>query len=385
MSDDTNDLTRLERITWKTAVSGRMERFSAILVNEDVRQQFFGEKFIEKLSARIDRLYRNILFFGVAYTILMISLYVSQDTKKTEFEIFGYGFKNLGYYKEFLLLVAAGISPISATLSAYQRYLIAIRRECLSTLAPDPVVREFYSYVHADSYFDPLVKLSGTATSRSHGFATLLLAIFTFNLILLFLALLAASFLLQVSVIFDVATNPASSKYVNLFVVIFSLSAIALSWVIGFLQLPLPEVDLSGYTKLAALKDQDQAKYDATMMRISAESAKRERAWSAILSLVFFVVAYSGVAILWYPVTMQNLEAFITRAVPGAFLTTLIATATTSGFKNALYRWFFRKYAIESERRLTVFGRVRRVIATVRIAMPIAIAVSYALVALNGQ
>src|SRR5690606_26345286 len=127
---------------------------------EDLRQKFFGEKFVEQLSVRIDRLHRSVLVFGVTYTILMISLYVSQDARNAEFEIFGYGFKNLGYYKEFLLLLAAGISPISVTLSAYHRYLTAIRKECLAKLAPDPAAREFYSYVHADSYFDPLLKPS---------------------------------------------------------------------------------------------------------------------------------------------------------------------------------------------------------------------------------
>lgn len=385
MNNDTSDLKTLTRITWRTAISGRLARFSELLENQDVFQKYFGEKFVEQLSTRIDRLTRNEILLATAYTILMISLFLSQDSKKTEFEIFGYGFKNLGYHKEFLLLLAAGISPITATLSAYKRYLIAIRKECLKKLAPDPAVREFYSYVHLDSYFDPLIKETGTPSSRSHGLAVLLLAIFGFTLVLLMLALLAASFLLQVNVIYDVATNPASSKYVNLFVVAFSLTAITLSWMIGILQLPLPEVDLSNYEKLTALRKHDQAKYEETMRRIAVESAKRERAWSAVLSLGFFVISYSTVSILWYPATLQNLEAFIARALPGAFLTTVLASGVTSAVKSMLYRWFFRRYPSESSHRLTVFARLGKIVTASRVVTPIVASVAYAVMVLGSQ
>lgn len=385
MNNDTTDLKTLTRITWRTAISGRLARFSELLDNQDVFQKYFGEKFVEELSMRIDRLNRNVVLLAAAYTILMISLFLSQDSKKTEFEIFGYGFKNLGYHKEFILLLAAGITPISATLSAYRRYLIAIRKECLKKLAPDPAVREFYSYVYLDNYFDPLIKETGTPSSRLHGLTVLFLTIFLFTLALLLLALLAASFLLQVNVIYDVATNPASSKYVNLFVVTFSLTAIALSWMIGILQLPLPEVDLSNYAKLTALRECDQAKYEETMRRMAIESAKRERVWSAVLSLVFFVITYSATSIFWYPATLQNLEAFIARALPGAFLTAVIANGVTSGIKSMLYRWFFRRYPSESDHRLTVFTRLGKIVTAVRVATPIVASVAYAVIVLRSQ
>lgn len=385
MNDDAINLKTLKRITWRTAISGRLQRFSALIENQDVFQKYFGEKFVEQLSTKIECLNRNVLLLGVAYTVLMVSLFFSQDSKKTEFEIFGYGFKNLGYHKEFLLFLAAGLSPISATLSVYKRYLIAIRKECLKKLAPDPAVRGFYSYVYDDSYFDPLLKETGTPSSRPHGLAVSLLAIFGFVLVLLLLALLAASFLLQVNVIYDVATNPASSKYVNLFVVAFSLSAISLSWVIGLLQLPLPEVDLSNYTKLTALRELDKAKYEETMRRITAESDKRERAWSAVLSLVFFVISYSAVAILWYPATLEDIEAFIARALPGAFLTTVVSSGVTLVIKRVLYRWFFRRYPSESEHRLTVFVRLGKILTATRFVTPITAAVAYAIFVLRSQ
>lgn len=385
MTSDTTNLKSLTRITWRTAISSRLERFSELIENQEVFQKYFGEKFVEQLSARIDRLNRNVLLLATAYTILMISLYLSQDSKKTEFEIFGYGFKNLGYYKEFLLLLAAGLTPISSTLSAYQRYLVAIRNECLKKLAPNPAVREFYSYVHLDNYFAPLVKESSTPSSRAHGFARLLLAIFGLTLVLLLLTLLAASFLLQVNVIYDVATNPASSQYVNAFVVAFSLTAISLSWMIGILQLPLPEVDLSNLEKLTALKERDKAEYEEAMRRIAVESARKERAWSAVLSLVFFVISYSAVSILWYPATLHNLEPFIARALPGAFLTTALVSGVTSGIKRLVYRWFFRRYPSGSDDRVRVFSRLGKIVTASRVVLPIVVSLAYAVIVLRTQ
>lgn len=385
MTDDTIDIKALKRITWRTAISGRLERFATLIENQEIFDKYFGEKYVEQLSTKIDRLNRNILLLGVAYTILMVSLFISQDSKDAEFEIFGYGFKNLGYYKEFLLLLAAGTSPISATLSAYQRYLVAIRQECLKKLVPDQAVREFYSYVHLDSYFDPLFKETSLPASKSHGLSVVLLAIFGFNMVILLLALLAASFLLQINVVYDVATNPAASKYVNLFVVAFSLSAITLSWLIGLLQLPLPAVDLSNYIKLSALKEQDQTKYEETMKRIAAESAKKERVWSAALSLVFFVISYSAVSILLYPTTLENLDAFITRALPGAFLTTVISSSVTSGVKGMLYRWYFRNHHLKSENAQVIFSRLGKILTATRYIAPISISLAYAIIVLRGQ
>lgn len=375
----------MTRITWRTAISSRLDRFSDLIENQEVFQKYFGEKFVEQISTRIDRLNRSLLLLVAAYAILMISLYLSQDSKNTEFEIFGYGFKNLAYYKEYLLLLAAGLTPISSALSAYQRYLTAIRKECLKKLAPDPGVREFYSYLYLDNHFAPLVKESSAPASREHGFVLILLAIFGITLALLFLTLLAASFLLQVIVIYDVATNPASSQYVNVFVVAFSLTAISLSWMIGILQLPLPEVDLSNLEKLTALRESDQAKYEEVMKRIAAESARKERAWSAVLSLVFFVISYSAVSILWYPATLHDLEAFIARALPGAFLTTVLVSGVTSGIKRSLYRWYFRQYPSGSDDRVRVFARLGKIVTTSRVVAPIVVSVAYAVIVLRSQ
>jgi hypothetical protein len=231
MNDDPSEIKAMNRIVWRSAISARLERFSELLQKEDF-QKSFGERFVEEITAKIDRLFRIIILLGLAYTVLMVSLFVAQDTKKTEFEIFGYGFKNLAYHKEFLLLLAAAISPISSAFSAYHRYLAQLRTAALKKLFPDGDILEFYSHIYAHNFLEALLHDAQGSHRRPHGITNVLVAAFAIVLLALSVTFLVASFILQIAVIYDVATNPASSRYVNLFIVIFSLAAIGLSWII---------------------------------------------------------------------------------------------------------------------------------------------------------
>jgi uncharacterized integral membrane protein len=174
MSNESGEITALKRTRWRTAISSRIERFSQLLDNKTIASRYFGEKYVEALTTKINHTGRTLLVLAVAYLILMLSLFAAQDSKKNEFEFFGYGFKNLGYHKEILLLLAASLSPISATLSGYQRYLIALRTECLKRIAPLADVRDFYSNALVDNYFDGLVKRYDYQTNRPHVAATTL-------------------------------------------------------------------------------------------------------------------------------------------------------------------------------------------------------------------
>ncbi|MBL0920314.1 MAG: hypothetical protein IBJ14_16560 [Hydrogenophaga sp.] len=313
----------------------------------------------------------------------MLSLYTAQDANKIEFEIFGYGFKNLGHYKEFLLFLAALTSPISATISAYHRYLSELRAVALQKLYPDKNIREFYSHIYIHNLADPLIQQSRSPHVRPHGF-TLTLAVFLgLFLLALAIAFIVASFILQIAVVYDVAINPASSKYINLFVVAFSLTAISLSWLIGILQLPLPEVDLSAYVKLSALRETNRAKYDETMARLALESAKRERIWSIGSSIAFFAAVYGAIAVFVFPSSLQDLGSTIAKAMPGLVLAILAATALASRVKHALYRQYFRRYPRESDTTLRVFSRYSRLVFAARFTLPVFVSTLYALLVLG--
>jgi hypothetical protein len=290
-------------------------------------------------APRSIRLFRSELIVGIAFAILMASLFAAQDAKKAEFEIFGYGFKNIGYHKEILLLLAALLSPIAAVLSAYRRYLIAIRNECLKKLVPDPKVRTFYSQLHVDDYFDAVMRDPSSTAPR--GLTVFLSATFGLVALLLMLAFLIASFLLQVSVFYDVATNPASSKYVNAFVITLSLTSIALSWMIALLQLPLPETNPAFYARLSELKAKDKAKYEEEMRAVIAESGRRERLLFSVASLMVFMLAYATISTVWYPNAHDELGRFITRAFLGSLLAVGVGDAAASIIKKPCYAGFF--------------------------------------------
>lgn len=383
MDSISSDINALNRIVWRTAISGRVERF-ATLLNDPEAQMYFGEAFIAKLSAKIERLFRLILVLGVIYAVLMLSLFAAQDPNKSEFQILGYSFKNLGYYKEFLLFAAALLSPISSCISAYHRYLSQLRKVALKKLFPNPQVLEFAAHIYSDGYADPLIKDSQAAHIRPHGFTVFLVAAFGIVFFAVLIALLASSFILQIAVIHDVASNPSSSPFINHFIVAFSLGAIALSWLIGLLQLPLPEVDIGAYAKLRELRQNDQQKYQETMKRLSADSARRERAWSIGTAVAIFVFTYSAIAILLPSQAQQSLWPLMFRSFPGIAFAVIVATSVASRIKSSIYRSYFRKYPDGSDPEFKSFSRATKVIGITRLGLTFVASIGYSLVAMNS-
>lgn len=383
MDADTAEIKVLKRIVWRTAIAGRLERF-AVLLNDPEAQKHFGEAFVAQLSGKIDRLFRMVLILAAIYAILMLSLFASQDPNKTEFQILGYSFKNLGYYKEFLLFVAALLTPISSGISAYHRYLSELRKVALRKLFPNPQVLEFATHIYSDVYIDPLVKDWSATQVRPHGLATLLVAAFGIVFLVILVALLAASFVLQIAVIYDVANNPSSAPYINAFIVAFSLGAIALSWLIGALQLPLPEVDLGDYAKLNELRESDQVKYQETISRLSVDSARRERSSSIGSAVAIFVLTYSVITVLPIFSAQQAIWPLIFKSIPGIAFTVFIATAVVSRFKRAVYTSYFRKYPEGSDAEFKSFSRATNIISVSRISLTFIASMVYGLLVMSS-
>ena len=386
INTDTNssDVNALNRIVWRTAISGRLERFAALL-NDPEAQRYFDEDFVAKLSAKIERLFRLILVLGAVYTVLMLSLFAAQDPNKAEFQILGYSFKNLGYYKEFLLFAAALVSPISSGISAYHRYLSELRKVALKKLFPNPHVLEFAAHIYTDGYADPLIKDRQIAHLRPHGFTVFLVAAFGIVFLAVLVALLASSFILQIAVIYDVANNPSSSPFINRFIVAFSLGAIALSWLIGLLQLPLPEVDLGAYTKLRELRESDQQKYQETMKRLAADSAKRERAWAIGSAVAIFVFTYSGMAVLLPLEQHQVLWSLLFKSFPGIVFAVIVATSIASRIKSAIYRSYFRNYPEGSDPEFKSFSRATKIVGFTRLGLTFIASVAYSFWVMGGR
>jgi len=384
MDSNSSDVKALNRIVWRTAISGRLERFSALL-NDPEAQRYFDEAFAAKLSTKIERLFRLILVLGAIYAVLMLSLYAAQDPNKAEFQILGYSFKNLGYYKEFLLFAAALLSPISSGISAYHRYLSELRKIALKKLFQNPNILEFAAHIYTDSYADPLIKDRQTTHLRPHGFTVFLVAAFGVVFLAVLVALVASSFILQIAVIYDVANNPSSSPFINRFIVAFSLGAIALSWLIGLLQLPLPEVDLGAYTKLRELRESDQQKYQETMKRLAADSAKRERTWAVGSAVAIFVFTYSGMAILLPSEQHQVLWPLLFKSFPGIVLSVIVATSVASRIKSAIYRSYFRNHPEGSDPEFKSFSRATKIIGFSRLGLTFIASMAYSLWVMGGR
>lgn len=374
MSDESGEITALKQTRWRTTISSRIERFSELLDNKTIASRYFGEKYVEALTNKINQTARTLLVLAIAYSILMLSLFAAQDSKKSEFEFFGYGFKNLGYHKEILLLLAASLSPISATLSGYQRYLVALRTECLKKIAPLSDVRDFYSNALVDNYFDALVKRYDYRTSSPHLATTTLTFLLVSIMILVVLTLLAGSFLLQLTVIYDVAINPSTSRFVNVIVVGYTLAAIFLAWTISLMQLPLPETDLTNYRRLTELQSSNPEKYKATMEAIASESSRREDAWSISIG---FMASIATVAVLSFIIIGQShneVDRHLSQGLVAVFVSLLVAKPVADAIKRIAMRWFFRIYPDGAENRLRAFGTVKKILLAARVAAPALIA-----------
>jgi hypothetical protein len=381
MDDAGMDPLDLRRTTWRTAISGRVETFAATIADQTVFDKFFGVRYVEKLTDNINRIGKTELVVGLVFVVLMASLFVAQDSKNTEFQFLGYSFKNIAQHKEILLLVAAVLSPIAAVLSAYRRYLVEIRSECLKKIVPDPTVRSFYQQLYVRDYFDAIIRDRGRTAPRGLTvFLSVALAVF---LVVLGIALLVASFSLQVTVFYDVATRPASSKIVNLFIISVSLAAILLSWVISLMQLPLPEINAAYYRKLDELKTTDPAKYDQAMRVALADSERKGRMLYFVGSLMAFMLVYAGTAVFYYPNKLDALGSFIVRALFGSLIVVLGANAATSKVRKLCYRWLFRRYPGESDERLRKFMQIGRATTILRAVAVMLMSVVYSLAALN--
>ncbi|BCV37360.1 hypothetical protein TUM17377_26880 [Shewanella chilikensis] len=123
---ESDDLKQFKKTTWKSNLTRRVDSFREVINEGNNFEEFFGKEYLEKLtekSARLNSLTFKLLIF---YSIIMVSLYSAQNLQGVELRILGYSFKNLGYYKEFILFIAAIVTPVSALLTAYKKYIDAL-------------------------------------------------------------------------------------------------------------------------------------------------------------------------------------------------------------------------------------------------------------------
>lgn len=368
------NIMKLRQIIWQTTLSKKVEEFAIILNDNDVFKKYFDEKYVEKLTEKSKIITRTVIKLGIIYTILMLSLFASQNIGDSEFELFGYGFKNLSNYKEFLLLLASIISPISAILFAYKKYIDSLIIECLKKFAPDENIRKFYSHIIIDDYFEGFFDQGFHGTRRPHGFRVFVMLIFVVITILLFLSLIVGSFFIQINVIFDVIENPSTSYYINFFIVSISITSILFSWLVFIMQLPMPEVDISNYAKLSEIEANDPEKYQDIMRKMAKDSAKKNEISTLILSVIVYMVTFTAISIFFFPDSMDNLSAFLGKAMTGFFITIFLSTGVIKFGSQTLWAWFFKKYK-NKDQQLRLFRKLTNFLLLIKILLPLSIAV----------
>ncbi|WP_022957845.1 hypothetical protein [Spongiibacter tropicus] len=385
MPESEKEITKLRQIKWKSPLSRKIEEFTDLISDDEIFEQYFGESYINDLATKSKAITGIVIKLGIVYTALMVSLYASQNIAESEFEILGYGFKNLEKYKEFLLLLASIISPISAVYSAYQKYIKALIGECIKKVSPNEKARKYYSLKYIDEYFDWLPSHPKEPTLSWHGVTGFLMASLGVILILLFFTLIAGSFFIQINVIYDIAANPSSAKYINIFVLVVSISAILLSWLIALVQLPMPEIDISNYLKLDEIKENDPEKYQAIMRRMAKESSRKEAVSILVTSSVIYIATYTMLSVFWFSESLDDMASFLVKAIPGVFWVLFFSNEIMGFMRARILNWFFAKYPEESANRLNVFGKVTKVLVINRILIPLILTAFYGFYALGSS
>jgi len=373
-----DDLKQLEKTTWKSNLTRRIDDFREVIDEGNNFEEFFGKEYLEKLtkkSAKLNSLTYKLLIF---YSLIMFSLYSAQNLQDVELRILGYSFKNLGYYKEFILFIAAMITPISALVTAYKRYIDALIRECIAKIAPDEKVRDFYKHIWVDHASDALFKniIKGEKVQQ-HGIYVLLVTFLALIFVLILITLVLASFFIQIVVIYDVFVNPATPGYMNTFVIIFALSSILFSWLVSLIQMPMPEVDYSNYGKISNLEKEDPEKYKKVMDKISKEETKKGAKSIILTSALTYLITFSGLSFFWYGLELQDISAFLPKAIPGAMFVMFFSNELLGFVNKIAYRKFFKSYPDTSDKRILVFSRLQKFLSLMKILSPMFLTIIY--------
>ncbi|MDX1810112.1 MAG: hypothetical protein R3331_11290 [Sulfurospirillaceae bacterium] len=376
MDKDTN-IMELRQIKWRTNLSRKLDEFSDIISDEKIFQEYFGEKYVEKLAEKLRSINRIVIQISIAYTILMLSLFISQKIGDSEFEILGYGFKNISKYKEFILLVASVLSPINTILAAHQKYIKGLVNECLKKLSPNSNIRKYYSYTFLDEYSDSFVYKEANKSIVPHGFTLFVMSMFALILIFLFIAFLVGSLFIQINVILSVINQSSTSHYIHIVIISISLLSIILSWVMIIAQLPMPEVDISNYEKLSEIETTDPSMYKKIMRKMAEESDKKDKISILIISTIVYILSFTVISIYYFPESLGNVSLFLKEAMTGFFISMIISIGIIRFVSKKILRWFFKKYKDEAKQHLNIYNRINKILLLMKIFMPMSIAIIY--------
>ncbi len=381
---DTGEIIKTHEVRWKTHLSQRVQQFADTISDDEVFEKYFGGPYVEKLTSKSKSIASLVLKLTLVYVALMLSLFAFHSISDLELEIFGYGFKNIASYKELFLFLAVTISPIIAILTAYKKYIDALINECLKKMVPDASARKFFSHKFVDDYFDWLMPKNIGPSTYWHGLADLLIIIYILALLLFALTLIAGTFLIQISVIYSVAKNPALPQYVNFFVLAYAVVSILCSWLISIIQFPMPEIYFGNLYKLNEIKKSDPEKYDHLMRKMAARNSKRELISIMVSSFVIYIATFTCILLYWQPTLLSDLGFVVREGMLGAFIVIFFSNELVGIIRRRVWTSFFKKYSESDPAKLKLYGYLKKLLLLVRMAVPIAISIAYTSYALSA-
>ncbi|HEY9030122.1 MAG TPA: hypothetical protein VIM93_02070 [Kangiella sp.] len=377
-NQDKESIKELTSVNWKTALSVHIDKFKDTINQNDNFDRFFGEKYIEKLSEKYIAFQRTTIKLGAIYLVLILLLFATQSSVNSEFEFLGFGFKNLEQNKELLLLLSAIIAIVNSILNAYCKYIRAIIKEGINKVTSNnDDIGKFYSIFFIDDYFSWFPVHSNQEGRSWHGFTLVLLSIFVIATLILIAIIYIGSILVQIVVIYDVATKPASHEYFNTFVVIFTIASIFFSWLVTFMQLPLPEVDTSNYSKLTKIKEANPDQYKEILSNIANNNIKKEKRMLIFKSSILYIVTLVSLCLYKQPDILNDAYLFLRTSITGAILVLFVSTELCKLADNITWRLYFEKYPDESENRAKEINKRSKALKKLQLLVPILATVAY--------
>jgi len=367
-----------EEIKWKSILSNKIDEFTQVISDDKVFNKYFGVEYVEKISQKAKELSSITVKLGILYSLMMLSLFATQYGKNLDFRVLGYSFKNLAEIKEYLLLVAAIISLVTSVYSAYETYLIEIVKECLKKISPEKNVRDFYKHLYLN---EPLDVYSSKPTGEKkywHGVVDLWIGFFILAMILFLVSILVAFYFIQLSVIYDVFTNPISrDNHLSIFIVSVACLSILVSILIYTIKIPMPIVDYGVYDKLEKLKKDDPEKHKELMMQKTKIKNVRETRLIVALACLITIFTFSIYSIFINPQLFDEFIGVIYISVFGSIVVMFFSLEANTYMQKYLYKNYFKNKSSGSDEGYKGFKNLQRRIWFWRLCFPFMFSVLY--------
>lgn len=332
-------ITGFVKIRWVSSPDKHVENFISSVDNDEDKSYLLNSNFVEKLDHKRSIHTKTMLQLGFIYYSIVIILFISIFNPGYNFSFMGFNFKNVYQSKEVLLLIASIAGIISAFVEAHRVYLGKIISASIDLLFKDGSRNAQILLHNLDWSYLNLKEKDGVYHTGIIKILYLLCFILIIYILLLFMA---GAFFVQISIIYEVYSNPISQKYVNWFVVSIAVAAQILSVCLLLMRYPLPVRDYENLSKLDDMKEKDPDLYKKHMRDIGIINEQKRRKFCFLYSGVIFSAVYTFLLIAFGDrEQIWNLE-YILFAVIGLVVISSISATIILSIVSLTRRIFFK-------------------------------------------